>query len=176
MRSLGIVVLTLASSSLMAPLAVAQSLGAGARETPADSPDAMFVQQAGRDVAAEMEFSRLAAQRAQSAQVRRYAEDMLQEHERSNRELELIANHENIAPPHDIDDEQAQVRAQLSVLHGDEFDRAYLQAMRADHEKLAQLLRSSQATVSTPELRRYIATNLPVVQEHLRMAGSIRRE
>ena len=170
------------AASLLALLAFAasavfaQSMGSGTRETPADSPDAMFVQQAGKCGAAELELSRIAVRQAQSADVRRFAEDMVQEHERNNRELETIAAHENIAPPKTIDDEHAQLRAQLSVMHGSDFDRAYMGAMRADHEKLAILLRSSQATVSTPELRRYIATTLPVVQDHLQMAESVHLE
>ena len=155
----------------------AQSMGSGTRETPADSPDAMFVQQAGVSGTAEVELSRIAVRQAQSPDVRRFAEDMVQEHERNNRELMTIAAHENIAPPPDmVDDAHAQLRAQLSVMHGEAFDRAYMDAMRADHEKLAALLRSSQATVSTPELRRYIATTLPVVQDHLKMAEAVRRE
>lgn len=155
----------------------AQTLGSGTRETPADSPDAMFVQQAGVRGTAEVELSRIAVRQAQSPQVRRFAQDMVQEHERSNQELMRIAAHENIAaPPNLIDDEHAQLRAQLSVMHGEEFDRAYMDAMREDHEKLALLLRSSQATVSTPELRRYIATTLPVVQDHLQMADSVHLE
>jgi putative membrane protein len=155
----------------------AQAMGSGTRETPADSPDAMFVQQASVSGTAEVELSRIAVRQAQSPQVRRFAQDMLQEHERNNRELMTIAAHENIAaPPNLIDDAHAQLRAQLSVMHGGDFDRAYMDAMREDHEKLAVLLRSSQATVSTPELRRYIATTLPVVQDHLQMAESVHLE
>jgi len=162
--------------SLAACVAFAQTMGSGTRETPADSPDAMFVQQAGMSGSAELELSRLAIRQAQSADVRKFAEDMVREHERNNRELETIAAHENIAPPKTIDDEHAQLRAQLSVMHGSDFDRAYMDAMRSDHEKLAVLLRSSQATVSTPELRRYITSTLPVVQDHLQMAESVHLE
>src|SRR4051812_35947275 len=77
----------------------AQAMGSGTRETPADSPDAMFVQQASVSGTAEVELSRIAVRQAQSPQVRRFAQDMLQEHERNNRELMTIAAHENIAAP-----------------------------------------------------------------------------
>jgi len=154
----------------------AQAVGAGAPETPADSPDSMFVQRAGTAAAADVDISRLAVANAQSADVRKFAEAMVQEHERNNRELATIAAHENIGLPKEIDDRHAQLRAQLAVMHGSNFDHFYVETMRRDQERLAQLLRESQATVSTPELRTYIATTLPIVQDHLQTAQAIRFE
>jgi hypothetical protein len=41
---------------------------------------------------------------------------------------------------------------------------------------IADLLKSSAATVSTEELRTFIKKTLPVVQEHLRMAQDLKVE
>jgi len=166
----------LALSCVAAPGVFAQSMGAGTRVAPGENPDAMFVQQAGRSGEAELELSRLAVQQASSGAVRSLAENLVKEHERNTRELMTIAAHENISPPRELDAEHAELRTQLSVMHGEEFDHAYLRAVLADQARLAQLLRAAQGTVSTPELRQYIATTLPVVQDQLQMARSVRFE
>lgn len=176
MRIRIIAAFALACAAAAASGALAQSMGAGTRVAPGENPDAMFVQQAGRSGQAELELSRIAVQQASSGAVRRLAESLVKEHERNNRELMTIAAHENISPPRELDAEHAELRAQLAVMHGEEFDHAYLRTVLADQARLAQLLRSAQGTVSTPELRQYIATTLPLVQDQLDMARSVRFE
>jgi putative membrane protein len=78
--------------------------------------------------------------------------------------------------PKELDSEHAQLRDKLAAQHGADFDRTYVDAMRGDHQKMADLLRSSQATVSTEELRAFIQKTLPVVQDHLRMANELKVE
>jgi putative membrane protein len=171
-----IIAIAIVCAATAAPGAFAQSMGAGTRVAPGENPDAMFVQQAGRSGEAEVELSRIAVQQASSGAVRHLAESLVEQHERNNRELMTIAAHENISPPRELDAEHAELRAQLSVIHGEEFDHAYLRTVLADQAKLALLLRSAQGTVSTPELRQYIATTLPLVQDQLNMARSVRFE
>lgn len=161
---------------LLSSCSTAVAQGTSAPELPGDSPDAMLVQQAGETGIADAELSRIAVDHAQSAGVRRFAEELVREHERSNRELAMIAAHENISVPKEISDTHAHLRTQLAVLHGADFDRAYLDAMRDDHRRLADLLRSSRATVSTQELRTWITLTLPVVQDHLRETRAIHIE
>ena len=163
-------------SVVLSASAAAQSPGVGTRETAAESPDALFVQQADAGGVAQMELSQLAVQQAQSADVRHLAETIVQDHARDERELATIAAHENIALPKQIDDRHAQLRAQLSIMHGSGFDHAYIEAMLADHATMADLLKSSRATVSTQELRTYITTTLPVVEGHLQMAQTVHFE
>src|SRR5262249_1193972 len=110
---------------------------------------------------------------AASPDVRRFADRMVTDHTKNNQELVTIAAHENIAVPKELDSEHAQLRDKLSSMKGAEFDRAYITAMRNDHQKMADLLKTSQASVSTDEMRTFIKTTLPVVQDHLRMAQQI---
>jgi putative membrane protein len=145
-----------------------------APKQPGENPDAMFVQKAGEGGMAEVELSRLAEKSASSPEVRRFATHMVQDHSANNKELLTIAAHENISPPKDLDSEHAAIRDKLAAMKGTEFDRAYLDAMRNDHRKMDDLLKSSQATVSTEELRTYIKKTTPVVEAHLRMAQNLK--
>ncbi|MDR3386063.1 MAG: DUF4142 domain-containing protein [Rudaea sp.] len=152
----------------------ADAQGTSSPQTPAESPDAAFVQQAGQGGMAEVELSKLAADSAKSPQVREFAQQMIRDHTANNKQLALIATHENIQLPKVLDGGHANLRDKLQAEHGGDFDHDYVDVMRADHEKMAALLRSSAATVSTEELRSFIKTTLPVVEAHLRMAQDLK--
>jgi putative membrane protein len=166
----------LASGMVLVSSLYAQEPGSSSPKTAAESPDATFVQQAAHGGLAEVELSKLAVASANSAQVKQFAEKMVQAHSENNQQLALIAAHENIALPKELDSEHAQLRVKLSMQHGADFDRSYVDAMRSDHQKMADLLQSSQATVSTEELRTFIKKTLPVVQDHLHMANELKLE
>jgi putative membrane protein len=145
-----------------------------APKTAAESPDAAFVQKAAAGGMAEVELSEIAATTAASDDVRHFAQAMVHDHSANNAQLATIAAHENIAIPTKLDAEHERLRAQLDTLHGADFDRTYVDAMRADHQKMLDLLQSSTATVTTEELRTFIKQTAPVVQEHLAMARALK--
>jgi putative membrane protein len=165
-----------ASGLLLVSSAYAQAPASSAPKTAAESPDAAFVEKAGGGGMAEVELSQLAVNSAASPQVKQFAQNMVQAHTENNKQLATIAAHENLALPKGLDSEHAKLRDQLAAKHGADFDRAYVAAMRGDHQKMADLLKSSQATVSTEELRTFIKNTLPVVQDHLRMANELKVE
>jgi putative membrane protein len=154
----------------------AQAPGSSAPQTAAESPDAAFVQTAARGGLAEVELSKIAMNSAASSTVTAFAQKMVHDHTQNKKSLAMIAAHENIDVPTNLDREHAQLRDRLVSLHGVEFDRVYIEAMREDHQKMADMLVSSAATVSTEELRAFIKQTLPVVQDHLRMARDLKIE
>lgn len=168
--------LSLTLSAALALQAYAATPPSTAPAKPGDNPDATFVQQAGAGGMAEVELSKLAEKSASSPAVRSFASKMVQAHSANNKELLTIAAHENISAPRELDSEHAALRDKLAAMKGVEFDRAYVEAMRNDHQKMDDLLKSSEATVSTEELRTYIKKTTPVVEAHLRMAQDIKVE
>ena len=166
----------LASGILLVSSVFAQTPGSNSPKTAAESPDAAFVQKAGHGGLAEVELSKLAVGSATSPQVKQFAEKLVQAHTENNQQLALIAAHENIALPKELDGEHAQLRDKIAAQHGADFDRSYVAAMRGDHQKMVDLLQSSQATVSTEELRTFIKQTLPIVQDHLHMATELKVE
>ena len=163
--------LFLAGAVLCTGVALAQTTGGtSTAKQPAETPDtdAQFIQQAGQGGMAEVELSKLAEQRAQSGEVKKFAEHMVRDHTANNRELEKIATKENVALPKDLDSEHAALRDKLASLKDQDFDKAYIDAMRSDHQKMDDLLKSSEASVSSKELRAYIKKTTAAVETHLR--------
>jgi putative membrane protein len=163
----------LGSVCAVAAYANVAALGSSSPAKPAESPDAAFVHKAGEGDLAELEFSRLAADRAASPKVREYAIRIVQDHDRNTRELAIIAAHENIALPDVVNDEHSQVLDALAGQGGPVFDDNYMTAMLQAHQQMASLLKSSEAAVSTDELRTYIKKTLPVVEREQRLAQGV---
>ena len=158
---------------VVAVSAGAMGQGSSAPAKPAEGPDASFVHKAREGDLAELEFSRLAADRAASPKVRSYAQRIVEDHGQTSRELAIIAAHENIALPDVVDEEHSQVLDALTGEGGAIFDDNYITAMLAAHQQLASLLKSSEAAVSTDELRTYIKKTLPVVEREQRLAQDV---
>jgi len=149
--------------------------GSSAAKQPAENAgaDATFIQKAGEGGMAEVELSKLAEKNAKSGEVRRFAEHMVQDHSSNNRELEKIAMKENVALPKELDREHAALRDKLASLKDENFDKAYIDAMRTDHQKMEDLLKASAGTVSSNDLRTFINKTKPVVEAHLREAQKL---
>ena len=125
---------------------------------------------------AEVELSKIAEKNAKSPEVKKFATQMVHDHSANNKQLSTIAAHENIPVPKALDSDHAALRDKLTGLKGADFDQCYVDAMRADHQKTLDLLKSSQSTVSTEELRTFIKKTEPVVEHHLSMAQNLKVE
>jgi putative membrane protein len=167
----------LAGAIMFASVALAQTTGgSSAAKQPSETAgaDATFIQKAAEGGVAEVELSKLAEQNAKSGEVKRFAEHMVQDHTSNNRELEQIASKQNIALPKELDSEHAAIRDRLATLKDEKFDKAYIEAMVADHQKMESLLKSSEGTVTSPELKTYIKKTTAAVETHLREADKLK--
>ncbi|MEP6938857.1 MAG: DUF4142 domain-containing protein [Rudaea sp.] len=138
------------------------------------TPDEAFIVAATQGGLGEIELSKLALRTAASPEVRGFAARMVQEHTDNNASLASIAQAHNIALPIAPDSDHLQLRDKLIALHGPEFDKIYVEEMRTDHQKMADLLVSASTTVGSDDLRGFIKKTLPVVQRHLRMAQDLK--
>jgi putative membrane protein len=60
----------------------------------------------------------------------------------------------------------------LAKLSGAAFDRAYMQAMVADHKKDVNEFRVESKSGKDPEIKAWAAKTLPTLEEHLALAQS----
>lgn len=155
---------------------IAFSLHAQATQSVTDGANAIFVQKAAQGGMAEVDLSTLAVTTANSAEVENFAQTMVRDHSANNRQLAAIATSEHIPVPGAIDTEHMQLYEQLAALHGADFDRVYVAAMRSDHQKMIDLLTTSETSVSSDELITFIKKTLPVVRAHLQMANDLKTQ
>jgi putative membrane protein len=134
------------------------------------SADHSFVMEAARGGLAEVELGNLAKQKAQSEDVKKFADRMVQDHSKANDELKSLARTKNITLPTDLDSKDKATKDRLSKLSGSAFDRAYMQDMVTDHKKDVSDFRKESQSGKDPEVKAFASKTLPTLEEHLQLA------
>jgi putative membrane protein len=132
-----------------------------------------FMTEAAKGGIAEVELSRVATTKAQNAEVKKFAQQMIQDHTNANAELKQLAGKKNITLPTELDAEHKALKDRLSSLSGAEFDKAYINAMVSDHEKTVNLFKTQADGGTDAETRAFAAKTLPKLQGHLDMVKGI---
>ena len=150
-----------------------------------------FVQQAAIGNMAEIQLGQLASQRAQSSEVKQFAQKMIQSHTKALSELKSVANNANASVPAELDDKHRDLHQRLSGLQGAEFDREYMKVMVDAHEDMADLLEgradnagaspgasspsNAQSAGGDAALNQWAAKTLPEVRQHLQEAQQLQK-
>ena len=132
--------------------------------------DQTFVQKAAQGGIAEVDLGELAQERAQSDEVKAFAQRMIDDHSKANEQLEEFAKGKGAVIPTEADEEHSKVRAELADLKGEEFDQRYMAAMAEDHQKAVDLFQAEADEGKDAELKSFAEQTLPTLKEHLSMA------
>lgn len=135
--------------------------------------DRNFADTAARMGMAEVQLATNVSNRAQTQEVRSFAQRMITDHNRSNQELTTLSAQKGIDPPADLDPKHKELDTKLAGLTGPQLDRAYMQAMVEDHAAAVAAFQSAAAEATDAELKAWAAKTLPVLHEHHRMAQEI---
>lgn len=133
-----------------------------------------FASQAAIISKAEIELGQLALKNTQDEKVRTYAQRMVKDHSAADKKLQAIAAKENLQLPQSLDKEHESLKSKLQGLKGEDFDRAYVQAMAKGHDKAVALFESASQQPQMPgELKQFAASTLPTLEQHQEMARSL---
>jgi putative membrane protein len=135
--------------------------------------DRSFVQNAAIGGKAEVQLGKLAEQNAQSEQVKKFGQKMVQDHSAANQKLEGVAKMKGIELPQQLDAENQRALDRLSKMRGAEFDRAYMQDMVKDHNKDVNEFRKEAQNGKDPDIREFARQTLPTLQQHDQMAKNV---
>jgi putative membrane protein len=166
---LALALLGMAASPLVAHAAgtttndAAQSVSSG---------DKKFVEKAAEGGMAEVQLGQLAAQRAQSDQVKQFAQRMVSDHTAANDKLKQVASQKGIALPTDLDSSSRREYDKLQKLSGSKFDREYMSHMVSDHKKDVKEFQSEAKSAKDADIKSFASTTLPTLEEHLKLAQS----
>ncbi len=154
--------------------------GLGSTATRGDALAApAFVRAAAASDLYEMEASRLAEQRAQSAEVKRFAQRMLGDHEKTTGELKaMLPQLQGVSAqqmPTRLDQQHQALLQQLQGAQGAEFDRLYAQQQVQSHQAAVDLFRAYSQSGDDEQLKRWASQTLPALEEHLREAQQLQR-
>lgn len=122
---------------------------------------------------AEVELGKLAAGKAQNAEVKSFAQKMVTDHTKANDELKALATEKNITLPNGLDSAHQSMMTTLQNLSGAEFDREYVNGQVRDHEAAVQLFEKQADDDSDPDAKAFAAKTLPTLRMHLDMIKKI---
>jgi putative membrane protein len=116
---------------------------------------------------AEVELGRLASQKAQNADVKKFAQMMVTDHSKANDELKSIAQKKNIVLPTALDSKHQSDISKFQSASGADFDKQYVDAMVEDHEKDVAFFQRQSETGTDPDAKAFATKTLPVLKKHL---------
>jgi putative membrane protein len=135
--------------------------------------DQKFIEKAAQDSIAEIDLGGLAKERAESEEVKQFAQRMIDDHGKANEQLEELAKNKGAVIPTEAGEEHSKIRAELAGLEGEAFDQRYMAAMAEDHQKAVDLFQQQAEQGEDPELKAFAEQTLPTIKEHLTQAQSM---
>ena len=134
--------------------------------------DRSFISQATNGGRVEIELSRIALQGSATPAIKAYARQIVEDHEKAGKELDMIASKLGATPPKPNLDKQGDMR-RFAELSGDKLDHAYIERMVRDHKGAIALFEMQAKKGDAQELKAFAGDTLPTLKEHLKMAMAL---
>jgi putative membrane protein len=138
--------------------------------------DEVFLRKAAEGNIAEVKFGKLAEEKGQSEEVKKFGKRMVEDHGKANEELKQIGSREGINLPTDWSRKHADKYNQLARLSGAAFDKAYARDMVMDHEQDISEYKRATSTAKNNSLKQYATETLPTLESHLQEAKQMQSQ
>jgi putative membrane protein len=119
----------------------------------------------------EVAAAKIAVDKSKNEHVQAYAKQMIDDHSKSESELQQLAQAKGATLPTEPDKKHQAAAKKLSALSGDAFDRAYVkQNGIQDHTNALKLLTRVRDKATDADVKAAAEKTLPTVEQHLKMA------
>lgn len=124
----------------------------------------------------EIESSKLAGDKAQSADLKRFAQRMVTDHTKTTNELKSLVSSGKVKVtlPSQMDDEHTKKLQQLRSASGKDFDNTYRSQQVEAHREAVKLFEAYSKNGDNADLKNWAAQTLPHLKEHLSMIEGIK--
>jgi putative membrane protein len=156
----------------LAALAIALATPAARAQqpTPGNAPvnDALFAEAAADSGLAEVTLSDLGLRKATDPELKKFSQQMIDDHNRLNSELTTLAAQKRLALPRVVDARARFCAQSLSGLSGETFDRCYAKAQWVAHMEAVATFEAEAERGQDADLRAFASRALPRIKEHLK--------
>src|SRR5690349_8972049 len=136
--------------------------------------EAAFARRAAQATRPEVRLGKLAQQNAQSDDVKKFGQRMVDDHGKAEQDLEGVASKANITLPTEVNAQQKAEQQRMEKLNGAAFDRAYMAMMVKDHTKdVAEFKKEANSTSANADLKDYANRTYPTLEDHLTNAKAV---
>jgi putative membrane protein len=138
-----------------------------------DGGDAKRAREIAQADMAEVQAGKLGASKASSAEVREFAQHMVDDHGKHLSELRSMAKTKGMQLPSQPAKKHQDALNKLQSASGAAFDKQFMTMMVKDHEEALKLVQGTAKNAKDPELKADAEKTAPKIQEHLEMARKI---
>lgn len=160
------------TTKLMKQMGLTFALVAGSMSAAFAATSNDFVDKAAQSGITEVEAGKLALQKSSSADVKTFAQHMVDDHTKANQELMALAKKHDLEVP---DDAALMDKAKKAILkmRDESFDKAYANNQVNAHEEAVELFKKESTSSDNAELKAFATEKLPTLEKHLQMAKEL---
>lgn len=146
--------------------------------TPALAKDtgAEFATKAAVATQFELDSSRLALARSANAEVKQFAQQMIDDHTKAAEQMKAAAEKDNIdtaALPTVLDEKHQKIFDKLRDADAKKFDEAYMDAQKDAHKEAVSLFKDFSKDGEEPALKAFATETLPTLESHKEHADKL---
>jgi len=159
---------------LITALALSAALSAPAfAQNKMDNDDISAMKQLAQANLSEIAAGKTAAEKAQSPDVKKFGQKMVDDHTKMLEDLRTLAKKKNVALPQDPDVKDLAQMKLMERKSGAEFDKDYMEHMVKDHEQDAKDTQNIAAKAKDPDFKAAVQKANVKIKEHLALAEKI---
>jgi putative membrane protein len=137
------------------------------QESSLSASDQKFIMKAAMGGMAEVKLGQLAEKNGSSTQVKEFGAMMVKDHSKANAQLMSVAKSKGVTLPSELDEKHQTKYEKMSQMKADDFDKAYIKDMVADHKTDVALFQAEAKKGDDAEVKSFATQTLPTLQMHL---------
>ena len=120
---------------------------------------------------AEVEMGKMAQSKSQNAEVKTFAQQMIDDHGKGLSEVQAVAQAKGITLPTELDAKHKAMAAKLAKLEGEKFDREYMKmGGTGGHKEALAMLNKTEKSAKDADVKGLATKMKPAVEQHLKAA------
>ncbi|HEU5081647.1 MAG TPA: DUF4142 domain-containing protein [Opitutaceae bacterium] len=135
--------------------------------------DRTFIEKAMRGGLLEIKIAQLALSNASDESIKKYAQQLIDDHTAANKELSDLAARKGVSLV-DLDRDDRHVKS-LSKKSGADFDQTYVDYAVHEHKEDIDMFEKASRKADDPDVAAFAAKNLAVLHQHEQMALDIQK-
>ncbi len=140
-------------------------------QQPLGTDDLLFLQRAGRGGLLEVKIGQLAVENAASQAVKNLGQKMIDDHNRANQELRMIAQRKGVQMPDE--DTSPLVNVPMAKVKGSTFDSLFRKGVIEDHEKDIAIFEQEITSGTDTDLKNWASKTMITIKQHLADAKAL---
>lgn len=121
----------------------------------------------------EVALGRLAQKKGNSDEVKQFAQKMVDDHTRMGDKMRAVAQQVGVTSPTGTSMSEKATETKLSMLSGNSFDKAYMEAMVKDHRDDLAAFNKEISSGSDPAVKSAARSGARTITSHLKMAEQV---